>query len=201
MLGSRFLEEAKRIFDVLAVDGDARSGRLTLPRGSVETPAFMPVGTLGAVKGVPFDRLEEWGCELILANTYHLMLRPGLEGIRRAGGLHSFIGWSRALLTDSGGFQVLSLETSRTIREEGVEFRSHLDGDLYFLTPELAMELQSVFGSDIAMCLDVCPGLPSSDSELEAAVARTVRWAARCRTRWVGPGALCGILPGASRDD
>ena len=161
----------------------------------------MPVGTLGAVKGVPFDRLEGWDCRIVLANTYHLMLRPGLAGIRRAGGLHAFIGWSRPLLTDSGGFQVLSLEKNRKVREEGVEFRSHLDGSLHFLTPELAMELQSAFGTDVAMCLDVCPGLPASDGELESAVARTIRWARRCRDAWRGPGALFGILQGGTRED
>jgi queuine tRNA-ribosyltransferase len=195
------LENSTRFFDILAVDGAARRGRLALARATVETPAFMPVGTLGAVKGVTFDLLEEWGCDLVLANTYHLMLRPGLEGIRRAGGLHSFTGWRRAVLTDSGGFQVLSLEKNRTIREEGVEFRSHLDGALHFLTPELAMELQSAFGTDIAMCLDVCPPLPAPNSELEEAVSRTVRWARRCRESWKGPGALFGILQGGTRDD
>jgi queuine tRNA-ribosyltransferase len=199
MLGSRSLENSANNFDVLAVEGGARRGRLKLSRAAVETPAFMPVGTLGAIKGVPFDRLEEWGCELVLANTYHLMLRPGLEGIRRAGGLHAFIGWNRALLTDSGGFQVLSLEKNRRVREEGVEFRSHLDGALHFLTPELAMELQSAFGTDVAMCLDVCPALPASDAEVEEAVSRTVRWARRCRESWRGPGALFGILQGGVR--
>lgn len=195
------MKNPDRFFEILAVDGAARRGRLSLSRGAVETPAFMPVGTLGAVKGVPFDRLEEWGCQLVLANTYHLMLRPGLEGIRRAGGLHAFIGWDRSLLTDSGGFQVLSLEKSRKIREEGVEFRSHLDGSPRFLTPELAMELQSAFGTDVAMCLDVCPGLPAPEAELEAAVSRTIRWARRCRDAWRGPGALFGILQGGGRAD
>ncbi|MGH9442415.1 MAG: tRNA guanosine(34) transglycosylase Tgt [Thermoanaerobaculia bacterium] len=195
------MENSDRFFRIFAVDGAARRGRLALSKGVVETPAFMPVGTLGAVKGVPFDRLEEWDCRLILANTYHLMLRPGMEGVRRAGGLHAFIGWNRALLTDSGGFQVLSLEKNRKIREEGVEFRSHLDGTPHFLTPELAMELQSTFGTDIAMCLDVCPGQPSGDRELEDAVSRTIRWADRCRQSWRGPGALFGILQGGSRED
>ncbi len=201
MLVSRILERDAGLFEVLAVDGAARKGRLRLARAAVDTPAFMPVGTLGAVKGIPFDDLEEWGCDLLLSNTYHLMLRPGLEGIRRAGGLHSFMGWNRGLLTDSGGFQVLSLEKNRRIREEGVEFRSHLDGAAHFLTPELAMELQSAFGSDIAMCLDVCPALPTSGAELEGAVDRTVRWAERCLRSWKGPGALFGILQGGSRED
>ena len=167
----------------------------------METPAFMPVGTLGAVKGVPFDWLEQWDCRLVLANTYHLMLRPGLETLRRCGGLHAFIGWSRALLTDSGGFQVMSLERHRRILEEGVEFRSHLDGSLHLLTPELAMELQDAFGSDVAMCLDVCPRLPSPRPEIEEAVARTSRWARRCREAWNGSGLLFGIVQGGAQED
>jgi queuine tRNA-ribosyltransferase len=200
MLVSRALAAHRPIFEVLAGDGAARKGRLTLSRGTVETPVFMPVGTLGAVKGVPFDRLEEWNCELVLANAYHLMLRPGLDGMRRAGGLHAFVGWRRPILTDSGGFQVLSLEKNRTVREEGVEFRSHLDGALHFLSPERAMDLQEAFGSDVAMCLDVCPGQPASPGELEAAVGRTVRWADRCRRSWTGSGALFGVLQGGGSE-
>ena len=160
----------------------------------------MPVGTLGAVKGVSFDLLESFGCGIVLANTYHLMLRPGLDFLERAGGLHRFIGWDRAILTDSGGFQVMSLAENRTIREDGVEFRSHLDGSPFLLTPERAMDLQSAFGSDIAMCLDVCPALPAGRAEIQAAVDRTSRWARRCRDSWRGPGALFGIVQGGSDD-
>lgn len=156
----------------------------------------MPVGTLGAVKGVSFDNLLLWDCRLILANTYHLMLRPGIETLRHAGGLHAFTGWPRAILTDSGGFQVMSLSQNRKVREDGVEFRSHLDGAIHLLTPERAAELQSAFGSDVAMCLDVCPALPCSRDELEEAVARTLRWARRCRDSWQGPGLLFGIIQG-----
>ncbi len=176
----------------------ARVGRIFLPHATVETPAFMPVGTLGAVKGIPFDLLETWDCRLILANTYHLLLRPGLEGIRRAGGLHRFTGWRGAFLTDSGGFQVMSLAAQREIGEEGVRFRSHLDGSAALLTPELAMELQEAFGTDVAMCLDVCPALPASRAEVEEAVARTSRWAQRCRRAWRGPGSLFGIVQGGT---
>ena len=179
----------------------ARAGRISLAHADVETPAFMPVGTLGAVKGVAFDLLEAWDCRLILANTYHLMLRPGLDGMRRAGGLHRFTGWRRAYLTDSGGFQVMSLASQRVVTEAGVRFRSHLDGAEAILTPERAMELQSVFETDVAMCLDVCPPFPSPDREVEDAVSITSRWARRCRDAWRGPGALFGIVQGATRDD
>jgi queuine tRNA-ribosyltransferase len=158
----------------------------------------MPVGTLGAVKGIAFDLLEEWDCRIILANTYHLMLRPGAAALRRAGGLAAFTGWSRAILTDSGGFQVMSLADHRRVTEEGVEFRSHLDGSLHTLTPERAMELQGIFESDVAMTLDVCPALPASPEELRLAVERTSRWADRCRAAWAGPGLLFGIVQGGS---
>ncbi len=161
----------------------------------------MPVGTLGAVKGVSFDLLESWDCRLILANTYHLLLRPGLAGMLRGGGLHAFTGWRGGFLTDSGGFQVMSLAAQRVIEEEGVRFRSHLDGDAIFLTPELAMRLQGAFGTDVAMCLDVCPALPAPRAEVEEAVARTSRWAERCRRAWEGPGVLFGIVQGGTDAD
>ncbi len=203
MLGWRPLSARPGSFAILARDtaSRARRGRLALGHAEVETPAFMPVGTLGAVKGVAFDRLEEWDCRLVLANTYHLMLRPGLETLRRCGGLHAFVGWERALLTDSGGFQVMSLEQNRRVAEEGVEFRSHLDGSRHLLTPELAMDLQEVFGTDVAMCLDVCPRLPCPRSEIEEAVARTSRWARRCREAWRGPGILVGIVQGGADEE
>jgi len=202
VLVSARLETPPPFFAIAAEDpsSDARLGRLALARGTVETPAFMPVGTLGAVKGVSFDLLESWGCGLILANTYHLLLRPGLDGIRRAGGLHAFTGWKGGFLTDSGGFQVMSLAAQRVVEEEGVRFRSHLDGTEANLTPEKAMELQGAFGTDIAMCLDVCPALPAPRPEVEEAVARTSRWAERCRRAWNGPGALFGIVQGGTDD-
>ena len=151
-----------------------------LPHRTVETPVFMPVGTAGTVKAVPQDILESLGAEIILGNTYHLYLRPGHEAIRRMGGLHKFISWPRAMLTDSGGFQVFSLRERRTIDEDGVTFRSHLDGSQHRLTPERAMQIQALLGSDIAMAFDECP---PSDAPLEvvtAAMARTTRWARRC---------------------
>lgn len=169
--------------------------------GVVETPCFLPVGTRGAVKGVAFDRLEAWDCRAVLANTYHLMVRPGLETIRRAGGLHAFIGWGRAILTDSGGFQVMSLASRRRITEEGVEFRIPEDGSRHFLTPEKAMELQSAFGVDVAMALDVCPPYPAQRAELEKAWRLSAGWAARCRDTYDGPGLLFGIVQGGVHED
>ena len=203
MLRFARLKNRAGFFAVDAADGasSARRARLVLGHAAVETPAFMPVGTLGAVKAVPFDLLERWDCRIILANTYHLMLRPGLEGIRRAGGLHRFTGWEGAFLTDSGGFQVMSLAGQREIAEEGVRFRSHLDGAAAELTPEGAMELQAAFGTDVAMCLDVCPALPASRAEVESAAARTTRWAQRCRQAWRGAGALFGIVQGGTYPD
>ena len=164
-------------------------------------PCFLPVGTRGAVKGVEFDRLEGWDCRAVLANTYHLMTRPGVELIRRAGGLHAFMGWNRAILTDSGGFQVMSLASRRRITEEGVEFRMPEDGTRHFLTPEAAMELQSAFGVDIAMALDVCPPYPAERSEVEAAAKLSERWAVRCRAAFRGPGLLFGIVQGGVHED
>jgi queuine tRNA-ribosyltransferase len=164
-------------------------------------PCFLPVGTRGAVKGVAFDRLEGWDCRAVLANTYHLMTRPGVETIRRAGGLHAFMGWSRAILTDSGGFQVMSLASRRRITEEGVEFRSPEDGTRHFLTPEAAMELQAAFGVDIAMALDVCPPYPAERREVEEAARLSLRWAKRCREAFGGPGLLFGIVQGGVHED
>ena len=176
----------------------ARVGALETRHGAVETPCFMPVGTRGAVKGVAFDWLEGWDCRVVLANTYHLMARPGVETIAAAGGLHAFIGWKGAILTDSGGFQVMSLASRRRITEEGVEFRAPEDGTRHFLTPERAMELQSAFGVDIAMAFDVCPSLPAPRAELEEACRITIGWAERCRRAWTGPGMLFGILQGGT---
>ena len=161
----------------------------------------MPVGTRGAVKGVAFDWLEAWDCRVVLANTYHLMIRPGIETIRRAGGLHAFIGWPRAILTDSGGFQVMSLAAQRRVSDEGVEFRAPEDGSKHFLTPERAMDLQSAFGVDVAMALDVCPPFPAERGEVEEACRRTLDWAERCRRAYAGPGLLFGIVQGGTHED
>ena len=179
----------------------ARRGALATNHGEIETPCFLPVGTRGAVKGVAFDRLEAWGCRAVLANTYHLMVRPGIDLIRRAGGLHAFVGWSGAILTDSGGFQVMSLASRRRVTEEGVEFRIPEDGSRHSLTPELAMELQSDFGVDIAMALDVCPPYPAPREEVAEAERLSRLWAERCRRAWRGPGLLFGILQGGAHED
>jgi len=179
----------------------ARAGILQTGHGPVDTPCFLPVGTRGAVKGVEFDRLEEWECRAILANTYHLMARPGREVIRRAGGLHAFLGWARAILTDSGGFQIMSLSSRRRITEDGVEFRTPEDGTRHFLTPELAVELQTEFGVDIAMTLDVCPPFPAERREIEEACRLSVLWAERSRRSRSGRGLLFGIVQGGTHED
>jgi queuine tRNA-ribosyltransferase len=170
-------------FEVTHTDGRARRGRLTTPHGVVETPVFMPVGTQGTVKAMTPRDLEDVGAAIILGNTYHLYLRPGDDLIARRGGLHRFTGWSRPMLTDSGGYQVFSLASRRRIDETGVRFRSHLDGAAYDLSPEKAVDIQAQLGSDIAMVLDECPALPASDDSLRASVELTARWAARCRAR------------------
>ena len=190
-------------FQILARDASsaARRGVLSTAHSEIETPCFLPVGTRGAVKGVEFGRLEEWDCRAVLANTYHLMTRPGIETIRAAGGLHAFIGWPRAILTDSGGFQVMSLASRRTLTDEGVEFRSPEDGTAHFLTPERAMELQADFGVDIAMVLDVCPPFPADRSEVERACRLSQSWALRSRRAYRGPGLLFGILQGGTHED
>src|SRR6476660_6653190 len=159
----------------------ARRGRLTTPHGSVETPFFMPVGTQASVKALTQEALEELGAEIILANTYHLYLRPGHELVRKLGGLHQFMSWPRAILTDSGGYQVFSLSTLRKVSDEGVRFRSHLDGSEHLLTREKAAEIQLALGSDIAMVLDECIETPAPRGHAEAAVARTTAWARRAR--------------------
>jgi queuine tRNA-ribosyltransferase len=171
-------------FDLLAEDGAARRGEMHTPHGVVQTPAFMPVGTQGAVKGVTHRDLEQLDAEIILGNTYHLFLRPGDSLIARAGGLHRFIGWTRPLLTDSGGYQIFSLAERRKMTEEGAEFRSHLDGSLHLLTPERAADIQAQLGSDIAMVLDECIATPAPEEAARAAMERSVRWAARARERW-----------------
>lgn len=191
------------MFKILATDpsSSARRGLLKTLHSEIETPCFLPVGTRGAVKGLEFDRLEQFDCRAILANTYHLMVRPGIETIRRAGGLHAFIGWTRAILTDSGGFQVMSLASRRVLSEEGVEFRTPEDGTSHFLTPERAMELQGAFGVDIAMALDVCPPFPAARDEVERACRLSQSWAERSRRAYDGPGLLFGILQGGTHED
>jgi queuine tRNA-ribosyltransferase len=169
-------------FAVLQTDPTgARRGRLTTPHGAIETPVFMPVGTAATVKGLTQDTLEELGARIVLANTYHLYLRPGHELIRKLGGLHAFMSWRNAILTDSGGYQVFSLSELRKIADGGVRFRSHLDGSEHLLTPEKAAEIQLALGSDIAMVLDECIETPAPRSVAEAAVKRTTEWARRAR--------------------
>ncbi len=166
---------------MLGSDGAARHGAFETPHGVVHTPAFMPVGTQGAVKGTLFKDLEEAGAEIILGNTYHLHLRPGDELIARAGGLHRFIGWDRPILTDSGGYQVFSLAERRTITEDGAEFQSHIDGSRHHLSPESAVDIQARLGSDIAMVLDECLAYPATRDTAAASMQRSVRWAQRGR--------------------
>src|SRR5215470_14284353 len=163
-------------FQITCTDSGARCGVMTTAHGEVETPAFMPVGTQGAVKGVTHRDLESLGAEILLSNTYHLYLRPGDDLIARRGGLHAFIGWNKPILTDSGGYQVFSLAARRTIDEEGAEFRSHLDGSRHLLTPERAADIQSQLGSDIAMVLDECLAYPSTADATRASMERTLRW-------------------------
>ena len=173
-------------WEVLAREGEARAGVLRTRRGRVETPVFMPVGTLGSVKGVRFEELEaeDLDARIILGNTYHLWLRPGPEVIRALGGLHRFVGWGRALLTDSGGFQVFSLSHMRRLSEEGVEFRAHTDGRLCFLSPEVSMEVQAALGSDIVMAFDECPPGQASHEAARESLELTARWARRSRERF-----------------
>jgi queuine tRNA-ribosyltransferase len=172
-------------FRVTHTDGRARRGVMMTAHGEVQTPAFMPVGTQGAVKGVIHRDLEQLGAEILLSNTYHLYLRPGDDLIARRGGLHAFIGWPRPILTDSGGYQVFSLAARRTIDEEGVRFRSHLDGSAHLLTPEKAVDIQAQLGSDVAMVLDECLAQPSGEELVRASMERTLRWARRARERFL----------------
>jgi len=173
-------------FQVEASSGAGRAGRLVTPHGEIETPVFMPVGTLGSVKGVPQDVLEELGVRILLGNTYHLYLRPGVEVVRRMGGLHGFMAWERAILTDSGGFQVFSLSDLRKVTEEGVTFRSHLDGSSHFLSPERAMEIQIGLGADIIMAFDECTEYPAEASRARESMEMTLRWARRCKEYFEG---------------
>jgi len=170
-------------FEVTARDGEARAGLLTTRRGVIETPVFMPVGTAGTVKGIRFEELEspELDARIILGNAYHLWLRPGIETIKACGGLHKFNGWERAMLTDSGGFQVWSLGALRKISEEGTEFRSHIDGAKCFLSPEISMEVQAALDSEIAMAFDECAPGEATLEEARRSMDLTLRWARRSK--------------------
>jgi queuine tRNA-ribosyltransferase len=168
-------------FELQASDGAARTGVIHTPRGEIRTPAFMPVGTAATVKAMLPQSVRDTGADILLGNTYHLMLRPGAERIARLGGLHRFMDWERPILTDSGGFQVMSLSALRKITEEGVSFRSHIDGHEEFLSPERAMEIQRLLGSDIQMVFDECPALPATHAAIEKSVALSMRWAARSK--------------------
>ena len=220
--------DSRLTFELLHTDGAARRGRITTPHGTIETPVFMPVGTLASVKSLTTDQLKQLGSsqggpseldtglrsgpEIILNNTYHLMLRPGADLLERLGGVHRFMSWDRAVLSDSGGFQVFSLANIRKVREAGVEFRSHLDGASHFLSPETSVEIQTKMGVDIAMALDECPAYGISHAEVERSMEMTHRWA-RCsleardlldEQRRAGAGgspALFGIVQGGIHHD
>ena len=176
-------------FEVLATDGAARAGRLTTSHGVVETPIFMPVGTRAAVKALAPDDLHAAGAQIVLANTYHLFLRPGHDVVRELGGLHRFMGWDGTILTDSGGFQVFSLSKLRKITEAGVEFRSPVDGSTHFLSPEIGVEVQQALGADIIHPLDECLAYPVTRLDTERSLELTLRWAARSKAAHAGPGA------------
>jgi len=185
-------------FEILASDGEARSGIVRMERGAVLTPAFMPVGTAATVKAMLPNSVAETGADIILGNTYHLMLRPGAERIAALGGLHKFMNWRWPILTDSGGYQVMSLANLRKLSEEGVRFRSHIDGAEHFLSPERAMEIQALLGSDIRMVLDECAPYPSSEVEIERSLALSLRWAKRSKDAFAhADAAACfGIVQG-----
>ncbi|MDP1577406.1 MAG: tRNA guanosine(34) transglycosylase Tgt [Cypionkella sp.] len=190
-------------FDLQATDGAARTGVIRTPRGDIRTPAFMPVGTAATVKAMLPDSVRATGADILLGNTYHLMLRPTAERIAHLGGLHKFMNWERPILTDSGGFQVMSLAALRKLTEEGVRFSSHIDGSKHMLSPERSMEIQKLLGSDIVMCFDECPALPATDAEVAKSMALSMRWAQRSRDAFGDrPGhALFGIMQGGVTQD
>lgn len=190
-----------RGFELESRSDGARAGTLHTAHGEVRTPAFMPVGTQGSVKGLTPGDLRACGAEIVLCNTYHLFLRPGHERIRDLGGLRRFMSWPGPILTDSGGYQVFSMSELVRIEEQGVTFRSHLDGSSRLLTPEKAMEIQAALGSDVPMVLDECTALPAAREQVEAAVARTTRWARRCVESYDGPGTPFGIVQGGPYPD
>jgi queuine tRNA-ribosyltransferase len=190
-------------FDLKATDGAARTGVIHTPRGDIRTPAFMPVGTAATVKAMLPESVRATGADILLGNTYHLMLRPTAERIARLGGLHKFMNWDRPILTDSGGFQVMSLASLRKLTEEGVRFSSHIDGSKHMLSPERSMEIQRLLGSDIVMCFDECPALPATEAEVAKSMALSMRWAQRSRDAFGDrPGhALFGIMQGGVTRD
>ena len=187
-------------FTISATDGKARTGVLQTSRGDIRTPAFMPVGTAGTVKALTVDQVAQTGADILLGNTYHLMLRPTAERVKRLGGLHKFMRWDKPILTDSGGFQVMSLSKINKVKEEAVTFQSHIDGSRHVLTPERSMEIQDLLGSDIQMQFDECVKMPCSDAEAERAMRLSLRWAERSRKAFGGkPGrATFGIVQGAA---
>ncbi|EPF27607.1 tRNA guanosine(34) transglycosylase Tgt [Treponema medium] len=201
------MRERKNIYTLLHQDAgsSARTGVIRLPHGTVQTPAFMPVGTAATVKGITKDDLHEIGFEIILANTYHLFLRPGMDVIKQAGGLHGFSGWNKNFLTDSGGFQVFSLSQLRKIKEEGVTFQSHIDGSRQFLSPEIAVQVQAAFNSDIQMQLDICSPYGISKKETEKALTLTTAWMHRAVREWDQTegyeGSLFPIIQGGFFED
>jgi queuine tRNA-ribosyltransferase len=190
-------------FTLHATDGKARTGVIHTTRGDIRTPAFMPVGTAATVKAMLPESVRATGADILLGNTYHLMLRPTAERIARLGGLHRFMNWDRPILTDSGGFQVMSLASLRKLTEEGVKFSSHIDGSKHMLTPERSMEIQKLLGSDIVMCFDECPALPATDDEVAKSMRLSMRWAQRSRDAFGDrPGhALFGIMQGGVTRD
>ncbi|MEQ8900424.1 MAG: tRNA guanosine(34) transglycosylase Tgt [Roseovarius sp.] len=185
-------------YKLKGTDGLARTGVISTPRGEIRTPAFMPVGTAATVKAMMPESVAATGADILLGNTYHLMLRPGAERVARLGGLHRFMNWEKPILTDSGGFQVMSLAGLRKLTEQGVTFRSHIDGSKHELTPERSMEIQRLLGSDIVMCFDECPALPASDKAVAESMRLSMRWAARSKEAFGDrPGhALFGIMQG-----
>jgi queuine tRNA-ribosyltransferase len=185
-------------FLLLATDGAARRGEISTPRGTIRTPAFMPVGTAGTVKAMYMDQVRALGADIILGNTYHLMLRPGAERVARLGGLHEFARWPHPILTDSGGFQVMSLAQLRKLSEKGVTFKSHIDGAVHEMSPERSIEIQGLLGSDIQMQLDECVALPAERDVIERSMELSLRWAERCKTAFGDqPGrAMFGIVQG-----
>jgi len=191
-------------YELIATDGAARRGRVHARHGTIETPAFMPVGTYGTVKAMTPEELEGLGAEIVLGNTFHLMLRPGADVVAELGGLHRFMHWQRPILTDSGGFQVFSLAKLRKISEEGVRFRSPIDGSEVRLTPEDSMDVQRKLGSDIAMMFDDCTAWPATHDGARASMERSMRWAKRCHARYYRdepPGDLFGIVQGGMYGD
>jgi len=189
-------------FDLIAKDGGARRGTVKTGRGEIRTPAFMPVGTAGTVKAMYMDQVEALGADIILGNTYHLMLRPGAERVAKLGGLHTFSTWQKPILTDSGGFQVMSLSELRKITEEGVTFKSHVDGARYEMSPERSIEIQGLLGSDIQMQLDECIQLPNEEKEIERAMELSLRWAERCAVKFGDQPekAMFGIVQGGDSE-